>query len=313
MASASSVAYRDCDVADQRMGVFGATSSVGRCLLSLLAQHSWQVVAFSRQRIEAKITQINPTVTWCQLGHECSTERLRKFGSGDKKITSWLYLAPIWTLPTYFDFLVAHGAQRIVTLSSTSIFTKDDSSDTGEKMVAQRLAAGEASFRAWAEQHDITWIILRPTLIYGKGQDKNITEIIRFIRRFKFFPLLGTANGLRQPVHVEDVAVACFSAFLASNVTNRAYNINGGETIAYREMVKRLFKVLNQPLHLVTIPRWMFRLIVNTLRLLPRYRHWTVAMAERMNRDLVFDSSEAVRDFGYTPRSFLLVKEDLPG
>jgi nucleoside-diphosphate-sugar epimerase len=288
------------------MGVFGATSSVGKCVLSLLAQHGWQAAAFSRQQIEAEIMLQSPTVAWHQLAYGFSMEK------GDKEITSWLYLAPIWTLPAYFDFLAAQGARRIVALSSTSIFTKDDSSDSGEKKVAQRLAEGEANLRAWAEQRGITWIILRPTLIYGQGRDKNITEIVRFIRRFKFFPLLGDAQGLRQPVHVEDVAAACVAALLASNVANRAYNISGGEIMSYREMIKRVFKALDQPTCLLTIPRWTFRLAVNILRRLPRYRHWTVAMAERMNRDLVFDCSEASRDFGYTPRPFLLVKEDLP-
>lgn len=288
------------------MGVFGATSPVGKCVLSLLAQHGWQAVAFSRQRVEAETVPQNPTVTWYQPEHGFSMEK------SDKKITSWLYLAPIWTLPGYFDFLAAQGARRIVALSSTSIFTKDASSDSEEKKVAQYLAEGEANLRAWAEQRGVTWIILRPTLIYGQGRDKNITEIVRFIRRFKFFPLLGEAQGLRQPVHVEDVAAACIAAFLAGNVANRAYNISGGEIVSYREMIKRVFKVLDQPAYLLTIPHWTFRLAVNILRQLPRYRHWTVAMAERMNRDLVFDCSEASRDFGYTSRPFLLMEEDLP-
>jgi hypothetical protein len=34
-------------------------------------------------------------------------------------------------------------------------------------------------------------------------------------------------------------------------------------------------------------------------------------MAERMNRDLVFDHSEATRDFGFTPRPFVLSAEDV--
>ena len=32
-------------------------------------------------------------------------------------------------------------------------------------------------------------------------------------------------------------------------------------------------------------------------------------MAERMNRDLVFDHSEARQDFGFQPRAFTLVKD----
>lgn len=296
-------------MADQCIGVFGATSSVGECVLSLLKQHGWQAEVFSRRADQAAVRQMGPVVAWHQLGNDSAREQL---GTGDRKLTAWLYLAPIWTLPDYFDFLAAHGVQKIVALSSTSIFTKEDSSDNEEKNIAQRLAEGETSLRTWAEQHGVTWIILRPTLIYGRGRDKNISEIIRFIRRFKFFPLLGSAKGLRQPIHVEDVAAACISAFLASNVTNQAYNIGGGEILSYREMIKRIFKALNQPPYLLTIPRWIFRLAVNALRQLPRYRHWTVAMAERMNRDLVFDSSQAARDFGFTPRPLSLGKEDIP-
>jgi len=45
----------------------------------------------------------------------------------------------------------------------------------------------------------------------------------------------------------------------------------------------------------------------------PRYRNWSSAMAERMNRDLVFDHSEATRDFGFAPRAFVLSAEDVGG
>ncbi|WP_430231811.1 NAD-dependent epimerase/dehydratase family protein [Nitrosomonas communis] len=299
-------------MADQYMGVFGATSSVGQCVLSLLKQYGWRTAAFSRHQVEAEIMQQNPTVTWCQLNHESIIKKMGQSGSKGKKITSWLYLAPIWTLPTYFDFLIAYGVRRIVVLSSTSLFTKDDSSDKREKEIAQHLAEGETNLRAWAEKYGIEWIILRPTLIYGQGRDKNVSEIARFIRRFKFFPLLGDAYGLRQPVHVEDVAAACLAAFLASKVVNRAYNISGGEKLTYREMIKRVFAALDQPPYLLTIPHWIYRVAVSILQKLPRYRHWTVAMAERMNRDLVFECVEAARDFGYTPRPFMLAKEDLP-
>ena len=34
-------------------------------------------------------------------------------------------------------------------------------------------------------------------------------------------------------------------------------------------------------------------------------------MAERMNRDLVFDHFEATRDFGFEPRAFVLSAEDV--
>ena len=165
---------------------------------------------------------------------------------------------------------------------------------------------------AWAEQSGIEWVVLRPTLIYGLGRDKNISEIARVICRFGFFPLLGRAQGLRQPIHAEDVAAACVAALQAPNAANRAYNISGGETLAYRDMVARVFAALGRQVRLVTVPLWAFRLAVAMLRRLPRYRHWSAAMAERMNRDLVFDHADAARDLGFKPRGFVLTAKDVP-
>ena len=183
-----------------------------------------------------------------------------------------------------FRCLEAYGARRVVALSSTSRFTKDDSSDPEEQAIALRLADAEARVQAWAASHGVEWIILRPTLIYGRGRDKNIAEIARFVRRFGFFPLFGKANGLRQPLHAHDVAGACLAALDSPVAANRAYNLSGAETLPYRDMVARIFSALGRPVRLLPVPLFVFRFAVALLRLVPRYRNWSPAMAERMNR-----------------------------
>lgn len=208
--------------------------------------------------------------------------------------------------------LEALGARRIVALSSTSRLTKQDSSDLGEQAVVRRLSEAEAKVQAWAAEQGVEWVILRPTLIYGLGRDKNIADIARFIRRFRFFPLLGKANGQRQPIHAQDVADACVAAMRAPGVKNRAYNISGGETLTYQEMVTRIFKAMDRPPLMPRVPLVAFRSAVSLLRLLPGYGHLSAAMAERMNRDLVFDHREATRDFAFKPRKFALSAQDLP-
>jgi nucleoside-diphosphate-sugar epimerase len=223
----------------------------------------------------------------------------------------WICVAPIWVLPEYFSLLEAQGARRVVVLSSTSRFTKDSSSDRQEQAIALRLAEAEAQVQAWAQSRGVEWVVLRPTLIYGLGRDKNVSEIARFIRRFEFFPLFGKAHGLRQPVHAADVAGACVAALQMPGCANRAYNISGGETLRYSDMVARIFAAVGRRPRLLTVPLWIFKLAITTARLLPKYRQWSVAMAERMNRDLVFDHSDAVRDFGFNPRTFTLGPEDL--
>ena len=207
--------------------------------------------------------------------------------------------------------LESYGVRRIVALSSTSRFTKNDSNDLEDQATAQRLADAENRLQAWAESRGVEWVILRPTLIYGYGRDKNITEIIKVIRRFGFFPLFGQAKGLRQPIHADDVAGACVAALNANAVANQAYNISGSETLSYRDMVVRIYKALKKPVRLFAVPLFVFRFAVAMLKLFPSYRKWTPAMAERMNRDLVFDHSDATRDFGFKPRAFVLTAKDV--
>jgi uncharacterized protein YbjT (DUF2867 family) len=295
---------------EPRLGLLGATGLVGECLLPLLTKAGWQVTAFSRRAIEP----VGGSIEWRQLG---SPRRQGEADGADRadgmrgKITCWLCLAPLWVLPDYLDILEASGARRIVALSSTSRFTKENSSDTAERAIARRLAEAEDHLQAWAETKGVGWVILRPTLIYGRGRDKNVCEIARFIRRFGFFPLLGPAEGLRQPVHAEDLAAACLAALDAPVAANRAYNLCGGETLPYREMVRRVFAALNRRPRLLKLPLNGFSIVLAAVRLLPRYRHWSAAMAERMNRDLVFDNTEAVRDLKFAPRPFRLAAADI--
>jgi uncharacterized protein YbjT (DUF2867 family) len=311
---------------DSLVGVIGATSLVGTCLLPLLSVQGRRAIAFSRQMFGS----LGDGVEWRQL----SLSRCHSLQTSDKaanhstklfdrqvfdypqrderEIAHWICLAPIWVLPEYFDLLEAQGAKRVVVLSSTSRFTKNESVDPEEQVLAHRLADGEVRVQEWAESRGVEWVILRPTLIYGLGMDKNITEIMRFIRRFGFFPLFGRANGLRQPIHVEDVAVASLAALKSTVAVNHAYNISGGETLPYREMVSRMFDVLRRRPRFVMIPMVIFKLAVACLRILPRYKHWSSAMAERMNHDLVFDHSDAARDLGFSPRPFQLTPEEMP-
>ena len=261
----------------------------------MLHDAGWGVVAFSRAAVQSGLG-----VAWRRL----------PFTEGVERTPHWICLAPIWVLPGFFSFIEASGARRVVVLSSTSRFTKVGSSDSAENAVAAKLIDCEAQIQAWATSRGIELVILRPTLIYGLGRDKNISEIARFIRRFGFFPVLGQAPGLRQPIHAEDVAAACVSALRVPYAENCAYNISGGEVLTYCDMVERVFVALGRRPRLLTVPFWVFRLSVAMLRCLPRYRQWSAAMAERMNRDLVFDHSEAARDFSFKPRPFVLAEDD---
>jgi nucleoside-diphosphate-sugar epimerase len=294
-----------------RVGVIGATSLIGECLLPLLVEDGYDVVAFSRRGQDTQLPLKNPHVEW-QIIRQAEYFSSSDIFHPEKQISHWVFLAPIWVLPEYFLLLSLYGVKHIVAISSTSRFTKADSVDIIEQNLAKRLSDSEKCFVVWAKTKDVTWTILQPTLVYGLGHDKNISVIARFIQRFSFFPLLGTAQGLRQPLHVYDLALSCLASLNSEASINHSYNISGGETLPYREMIGRIFLAIDKKQRFVTFPLWLFRLAVMCLRVLPRFRHWSPAMAGRMNQDLVFDHGDASRDLGFAPRPFRLTREDLP-
>lgn len=269
-----------------RVGILGATSLVADSLIARL-RDAYSVVPFSRG------------------------DAVDRF-AGDVEIPLWISLVPVWVLPEFFATLAAHRAARVVALSSTSLFTKGRSSDPAEQALARRIADSEQQIAGWAQSRDAEWIILRPTLIYGYGRDRNVSEIARFVRRFGFFPIFGEANGLRQPVHVDDIAATCVRALEAKHIANRTYNISGGETLKYRDMVIRVFDALGRRPRLIKVPLRLFQLGFPVARAWPRFRHWSFGMAERMNQDLVFDHAAAACDFGVVLRPFRLGQVDLP-
>lgn len=285
-------------MSERSVGVIGATGMVGDWLLPRLVRSGCKVVAFSRQAVDRH----DAGIEWRVLAAR---------GNEAGIISDWIVVAPVWVLPEHFALLEACGARRVIVLSSTSRFVKGDSADVGEQRVAAQLAAGETALQQWAVRQGVAWVILRPTLVYGGGRDQNITAVARFIRRFGFFPLVGDGRGLRQPIHADDVAAACVAALAARGVVNRDYNISGGETLSYREMVARVFAALQRPVRWVSLPRGLVGLAIFCLRVLPGFRHANAAMAERMNRDLVFDHADAVRDFGFSPRPFAPAPTDV--
>ncbi len=278
-----------------RILVTGASSQIGDFLLPRLNAAGYDVHAVSRIARDA-----SPGLSW----HQANLERPETLTQAAKGCSVSIHLAPIWSLPAHLADLAHAGVQRVVVFSSTSRFGKEDSRDPVEQALVRRLAVAEQTLKEDCERLGLCRTVLRPTLIYGNGRDKNISSIARFVRRFGFFPIAGAAGGLRQPVHADDLAQAVCKVLESTIACGRSYNLCGGETLSYRRMVERIFVSVGRRPRIVPLPLQPLRLLLRLLSILPRYRYVTPEMADRMNRDLVYDHGEAVRGFGYAPRGF---------
>lgn len=283
-----------------QVGVLGANSPVGMFLLEELAGAGFNVAAFSRRPPQSAGSRVQ----WRNISVlESSNSPAFCF-----QIPLWVSLMPIWLLPERFDLLRDAGIRRLVVLGSTSSITKKGSSCARERALARRLADAEGSVLEWAEKNRIRAVLLLPTLIYGNGQDANVAAIAAFVRRFGFFPVAGEARGLRQPVHAQDVARACHAALVRPELKN-SYILSGGESLPYREMVRRVFLAANRPSRILRLPLWLFRIAALVGRCLGM--DIPTGAGERMNQDLVFEHGDATIDLNFRPRKFILSGVDV--
>jgi nucleoside-diphosphate-sugar epimerase len=275
-----------------RLLITGAGSLAGDYLRGLL-DPAWTVIWVGRHRP----VQLPAHCNWQPLDLE--GDDLRQF-----KADAIMHLAPLPLIAKHLQHFPAMGVARLVAIGTTSRFTKIYSESSKDRNMVRDQVRAECDIAESCGKHGVAWTLLRPTLVYDGRRDRNVAAIAHFIERFGIFPVIGSAQGLRQPLHARDLAAACVAVLDNRRSWNKAYNLAGAECLSYRSMIERIFAALGKRPHFIRIPRWGFRTALRCAAWHPRYRHLTAAMADRMNQDMVFALDDAVRDFGFTPRRF---------
>ena len=275
--------------------VFGASGQIGAPLLERLNDAGWRVYAVSRQPHSDA-----PGRHWLRGGFDGM--RAGVHGLPDA-------VDAIFSCGPLDQFARWHAdadirTPRIVAFGSTSAATKHGSEDDHERELARRLLGAEAALFAASEQRGASATMLRPTLVYGAGRDATLTRIAGMAQRWGRFVLPCRSDGLRQPVHVHDLATAAFAACMSPATHGRSYDLPGGEILPYREMVRRVLACLQPAPPLLELPMPLFRLVLKTAQARGQARDLTDAAVARMREDMVFSLEPAQRDFGYAPRAF---------
>jgi uncharacterized protein YbjT (DUF2867 family) len=154
----------------------------------------------------------------------------------------------------------------------------------------------------------LAWTIFRPSLIYGPG-DGFVNLFARMSRWSPVLPVMGSGQGLLQPVAVGDVA-RCFVAALTQPASvGRIYDLCGRERLSFKAVLDEILAAtgrrrlkLHLPLPLArqqaALLEWVFPTLLRQAP--PLNRDQLLMLAE----DNVGDPNPAAHDFGFEPMSF---------
>lgn len=272
--------------------VFGASGAIGASLLARLLDAGWSVDALSRvDRADAG------RLRWHTGAFDAMPDTL------PARVDAIFSCGPLDRFSLWYAG-AAIACPRIVAFGSTSDATKQSALDPGERELATRLrTSGERMFAA-ADARGATATLLRPTLVYGSGRDRNLSLIVALARRAGVFVLPMDARGRRQPVHVDDLAAAAQAALDAPAAHGQAFALPGGDTLDYRTMVARTLACLRPAPRLLVVPAALFDAVLWAAHRAGRLQGLPPGAVARMREDLVFDPAPAREAFGYAPRAF---------
>lgn len=198
------------------------------------------------------------------------------------------------------DTIVATAVQahitRAVFVSTTGIFT------TLDPPSKQTRLAAENTIRA----SDLDWTIVRPTMIYGGPDDRNMARLLALLQRWPMLPVPvpGGGHHLHQPVHVDDLAEVLIRTVESDVAIGRVYTAAGPVPLTLRHLIAQAGAAVGRRPWCVPVP---VEALAAPLRAYERRSARPRLKSEqiiRLTEDKAFPIDDAARDLGFAPRPF---------
>jgi nucleoside-diphosphate-sugar epimerase len=275
--------------------VTGASSQLGVFLLPRLQAADYRVTAISRQA-SAEPLQLTKHISWARPQHVSNP------------VSCLVSCGPIELAGDWLE--KESSLEKAVVFSTSSVLTKPDSADREEREKILAILAEETRLKKRCAERGIKLTLVRPTLIYGCGMDRNISQLLRIGQRMGYVPLARDARGLRQPVHADDLAALAVAALGAETGGLLEGEACGSSTLSYREMVERIACCGNRTIRLLALPGSVLAALVRIASMAGPLKGANAEMVRRQSIDMTFDNSVFREALGWNPRTFNPTPDD---
>ncbi|HEY8601367.1 MAG TPA: NAD-dependent epimerase/dehydratase family protein [Thermomicrobiales bacterium] len=273
--------------------VTGATGFTGSRVVPLLIERGYGVRCFVRPSGDRERIRVAPGAVEWAAGDLADPASLRRALTGVDALVNIASLG-FGHAPGIVEAARAAGVRRAIFVGTTAIFT-----NLNAPSKAVRTAAEET-----IRESGLDWTLVRPTMIYGGPDDRNIARLIRYLRRAPVIPIFGDGRSLQQPVYVGDVARALVEALAAPVAIGQAYNVSGAAPLTYNEVIATVCAMLSRRVGVIHLPAGAIIRALGVAERLPIPLPIKAEQVLRLNEDKAFDHAPAARDMGYQPRTF---------
>jgi nucleoside-diphosphate-sugar epimerase len=209
------------------------------------------------------------------------------------------------------------GARRFVQLSSVSVYGRTAGVPLPETAPRRRTGDpygdskidAEEILEAHARAGELELTLLRPSVIYGPGDDKFLPKLVENLRSGRA-RIVGSGSHRVDAIHVEDVADVVVRVLADPRTIGRCYNLDHPGNPSWREFVEALAAELGSAPPRGHLP---FPIALAAAGLMEWASRWT-GRPPRLTRYAVrvvgraydYRVERAQRELGFAPRIGLL-------
>jgi len=183
------------------------------------------------------------------------------------------------------DFCSRNKIGRLIFTSSVNVYLKHKGIYSQTKLLAEDIIKAGG----------LKYCILRVGLVYGPA-DLTLCRLADFIKKYRFVPVFGGGNKLKQPIYVDEVTDFLRNA-LFLNHSDCTVDIAGKNAVTYNEMLKLLCKVLKRKAVLLHIPVSLLVTAIEIFKKIGMKAPLNVEQVYHTDTNLSFDMSRTASDF----------------
>ncbi|MDB2514997.1 complex I NDUFA9 subunit family protein [Candidatus Pelagibacter bacterium] len=110
--------------------------------------------------------------------------------------------------------------------------------------------------------------ILRPSIVYSVD-DNFTTNFMTLLNRMPIFPLYYNGDTKFMPIHSSDLTDIIYHV-VSKNIYSKIIECVGPETISFKDILKKLLKLINKNRILIPLPFFIANLSANFFQLFPK-------------------------------------------